>query len=196
MKHIAALTLIAGSLAACAKPIPSTFTAADVITAQNTFNTLAALPATAPALIPTAGSATYAGLIGGDFTGPDIGGSFLGDLSLDVNFASSGITGEASNLNVIDNLGVPNQTLGGTLAVDGTVVSNFITATADGSLSGVSAIEGTNFNVTGNVDVSLVLGGTIRTETVAADTITGGVTGTGTGDFAFGITNGDFAVQR
>lgn len=196
MKRFIAFTLVAGSLAGCAKPIPPTFTATDVIDAQTTYNTLAALPPTAPAFMPTAGTGTYTGLIGGDFTGPDVGGSFLGDLTLDVDFAASSITGEAANINVIDNLGDPDQTLGGTLDVTGTVVSNFITADASGRLTGVADIEGTNFSVTGKVDVELVLGGTFRTDTVAADTITGGVTGTGTGDFVFGVTNGEFAVQR
>jgi len=197
MKKGIAFTLIAGSLAACVKPIPPTFSATDVITSQTTYTTLAALPATSIAAMPIAGTGTYTGRIAGDLTGGDVGGgSFLGDLTLAVDFASAGITGSAQNINIIDEFGVPNQTLGGTLGVTGAVAGNNMTAGASGSLSAVAVIPGTSIGVSGSVDMSLLLGGAFRTNIVAADTITGGVTGIGTGDIAFGVTNGTFNAQR
>ena len=191
MKQFIALAAVALSVAACAKPLPPTFTAGDVTSSQTTFSTLTALPATSLVAMPNAGSASYTGLISGDFVGAsDISGGLLGDLALNVNFASGQISGAASNINLIDGSGTPDQNTSGSLAVSGNVVGNTMAATATGRLGAVY------LGIKGVADFDLALGGAFRTDVSAADTITGAVTGVGSGDIYVVITNGQFGVQQ
>jgi len=192
MRRIAAFTLAAGSLAACASPTPPTFTAADVASSQTTYDTFTALPSTSLASMPTAGVATFSGLIGGDFTAAsDADGGFIGDLDFTVDFASAQIAGTANNLNFVDDAGVPDQTLGGALTVSGTVTGNAMTATATGRLTGVYK------GFSGSSNFNLGLAGVFHTKTTAADTVAGTVTGVGRGDYYAAVTNGEFyAVQQ
>ena len=196
MKHYLALAAAAGLLAGCAKPIPATFTPADVTSSHATYTTLAALPATSGAAMPVAGSASYTGLMSGDFNGSSsASGGFLGNLALNVNFASGQVSGAATNFNFIDIDGTPVQTAGGRLTVSGNAVGNTLAATANGALTAVYKI------FKGSATFNLALGGTFRTNATAADTITGAMTGYGSGNaygqaIYLGVTNGRFAVQK
>lgn len=187
---ISGAALALASLAACADPKPATIDAEDVTIAETEYDRLDALGETALADMPSTGTASYDGKFGGDFSADsDADGSFLGDLALDVNFGTGGITGLADNINIIDEEGTPTQLLGGSLDVVGTQTGTGIYATASGDLTGVeNGLEGSS---------SLVLNfdGSFRDDTATADTIVGSVNGSGDGDFYVRVVDGGFFAQ-
>lgn len=175
------------ALAACATPIPPSKTAEDLSAAQTEFGRLNALATTIPA---PAGTASYEGEIGASLSiDGDGSGSFLGELSLEVDFedTTAGVTGSIDKITVYDD-GVPDQDLGGSLAVAG-AYDGGLSATATGTLSAVGSEGG--FSLKGETDVALTLSGSLIDDG-GTDTMIGTFTGgsTGDGDFDVSVTGG------
>jgi len=188
VKAFAVLTIVSSALGACATPLPPTFTPTDVLTSNLTYSTTAALPATSIVSMPNASIGRFTGTLQGDVSAT---GTMIGNLAMDVNFASGQINGTASQVNIIDSAKPRfDQTLRGTLNVTGVVIANGMTAAATGKLSG------SYYGFSGSANFNLGLAGTFRTQNIAADTITGTASGTATGDVSVLMTNGTFSVQR
>lgn len=176
----AALTI----LGACSTPLAPTITAAEFISEQTDMTTQAAKAASSLAQMPgvSAGTVTYTGRIG-DADGSNTGVS--GALSMDIDFATSGMTGSVSDLNYVDE-GTPDQRLGGTVALTGSVSGTGLSGTGSGTLTAVES------GFTGRSNVNLTLSGQFRNDASTADLITGSVSGSGSGDFDFNINSGSF----
>ena len=138
--------------------------------------------------MPTTGAASYTGRVGADLTGGS-DGSVLADVSLTATFSSGDVTGEIYNINVFDDSGAPDQKLKGKVPLSGNVLTNKMTASGSGKLTGVDS------GFTGDSTASVILNGQFRTNTAPADTVTGTITGSGTGDFDFVLANGKFYAE-
>lgn len=176
------------ALGACASPKPPTMTAQDLTDSQSTFTTLNGLGATPTADMPS-GSATFNGKFGGEVTG-DSDGSILGDLTLNTNFDTSAVTGSVTNINAFDDNGDPDQLLSGSLDVNGNISGNGMTATAQGTLTGVDS------GFAGDTNANVTMNGTFRNNTATADTVTGTAVGCASGDFDICMNNGQFYAER
>ena len=129
------------------------------------------------------------GRLGGDLTG-DVDGSMLGDLSLTTVFGvgAGTVSGDVTNINTFDDTGQPDQRLAGSLDINGTYTGTGMTATADGTLTGVdSGFEGDSV-------VLLTLNGVYR-DNSGNLVVTGDATGGGSGDFDVTLINGGFYAE-
>ena len=170
------------ALSACAVGTPNTVSydptvsAADVTAAFAEADAISTAPVTSFGNLPT-GSATYTGKLGADVSG-DANGSILGDLNMNVGFASNTVRGDVSNINLIDPDGTPNQRFDGRLLLDGVETAGQIDSFASGDLTGV--------DVRGNqVDTQmlLILDGQVRDDFGRGDAVYGTATGQAQGDF-------------
>lgn len=140
--------------------------------------------------VPT-GTATYSGhslfYVSRTDGVSDFRAAVLGDIGMDVNFDTSTITGSIDNMVMGDEDGNTSN-VGGSLVVDasgyGTV--RFPSADVDGMLS--MYVDGSARNVT----MDMALAGIIRDNPALADTITGTLTGTGSGDVSLVLDSGSF----
>ena len=162
-------------LSACASPIPATFDSGDITAFGTTLTSFSS--ATDSTGITRAGSATYAGLFNADM-GSD--GNFIGDVSLTANFDDESISGDVTNINLLGNPDLDDQTLDGSVDVTGTIdkAAGTLAATGAGSLTAVATADGFGLNV--DVDVTTTVAGAFKTATSAADTIVGTVEISGT----------------
>lgn len=180
-RSFAALAALA-TLGACSTPLPPTITAAEFGTEQVAMGTYSSNSPTLIGEMPTTGTVNYTGRISSaDYVGTGVSGI----ISMDVDFDASGMTGTISEVNYVEN-GQPDQTLGGTLALSGSVSGSGMSGTGSGQLSGVES------GFTGRTNVNLTLDGQFRDDAGTADLITGTVDGTGRGDFDFDVDNGRF----
>ncbi len=157
-----------------------TVSAADVDRAFAEADARSALPRTTFGNLPT-GSVTYTGKLGADVSG-DANGSILGDLNMNVGFASNRVGGNVTNINLIDPDGTPNQRFDGRLALDGVETAGQIDSFASGDISGV--------DVNGNrVDAQmlLILEGDVRDRFSRGDTVYGTASGQTEGDFEMDV---------
>ncbi|WP_238368188.1 hypothetical protein [Mesobacterium pallidum] len=177
-----------GLLSACAEPIPPTFDETDVIASKVRYLALDGLPETATADMPTTGTADYKGRLSADIDG-DTDGSVLADLDLSATFDTGAISGRVHNINAFDSDGTPDQKLDGSIRLNGSVFGNDMSATGTGTLTGVDS------GFEGDTRATVNLNGTFRSNTAAADTITGDVSGFGRGDIDFTITDGEFYAE-
>lgn len=173
--------ILFAALSACVStPTPPTITPGDVDDAFNEAERISLLPETALADLPT-GSVTYQGQIGADVSG-DAQGDILADMTMIVGFDSNTITGNVSNINLVDPNGIPDQLLEGTLTMSGIENDGDLDAVASGQVSGVD-IDG--FDV--DADMALTLDGTVHDDAGSGDAIFGDVTGDANGDFLLDI---------
>lgn len=190
------LLAVALGLSACATPLDATFTASDVTDFDGNIATLSALPAAAS--LPTAGNATYEGLVGASI---DNDGTLIGNIELIADFAAadaSAINGRMYNANILNNSMIDDQALEGEIDMAGGIdrSDNSMDATGSGTFTAVA--EG--FKV--DIDVTTTVNGTFQTETNNADTITGTVDVVGTikipfvDDEEFDASGADFYAQQ
>jgi hypothetical protein len=199
MKFIA-LALTTPFLSACDDPLPPTAGIASYNAARANYNAFSALPAST---LPSTGSGTYTGKMSADANVDfKTGYAIVGDLELEIDFAESSdnISGTIDNINLIDRSTTNNsqQFTGadtetpGSLTISGTEVNGSLSATATGSLSAV--IDGPTVATTAVMNLQLT--GNTRTDTTTADTVTGTITGGGSGTTFNGmdveISNGSF----
>ena len=175
--------------AACATPNPPSISAQDVDRAYAEALRISALPATAPADIPT-GTVTYDGQIGADVRG-DAQGSILADMTMIVGFDTNAIRGSVTNINLVDPDGIPNQRFDGSLAITGIETNGDLDAVAVGQITGVD-VDG--HTVDADMDLDLV--GTVVDDTGQGDAIFGSVTGSAAGDFYLTVDGVFFATER
>ncbi|MGC8201609.1 hypothetical protein ACP2AV_02780 [Aliiroseovarius sp. PTFE2010] len=163
---------MAALAASACTPIPPSITAAEFASETDEMVRAADLSATALMDMPTSGVTTYAGTIAA------LGGSesLMGSLTMDVDFATSDVTGSVTELNYVKN-GTPDQTLGGSLTLTGEVSGTDLSANARGTLSGVQS----GLRAKMNADIDLA--GTFRNDTGTADLIYGTVDGEARGRF-------------
>lgn len=176
-------------VSACATPTPPTVTAGDVDRAYAEAARLSTLPATNIYDLPT-GTVTYDGQIGADVRG-DAQGSILADMTMIVGFDSNAITGNVTNINLIDPAGIPDQRLDGSLAIAGFESGGDLDAMASGQISGVDA---DGYVVTS--DMNLDLAGSVVNDQWYGDAIFGSATGTATGDFYLDVDGVFFGSER
>jgi hypothetical protein len=187
MTRTIATLLTLCTMSACTLSLPDnrpdfspTVSAADVDQAFAEANAHNALPRTTFGNLPT-GSVTYTGKLGADVSG-DASGSILGDLNMNVGFASNRVGGSISNINLIDPDGTPNQRFDGRLALDGVETAGQIDSFASGDITGV--------DVNGNrVDAQmlLILEGDVRDRFSRGDAVYGTASGQTEGDFEMGV---------
>lgn len=137
--------------------------------------------------MPTTGTATLNGRLGGNMSG-DADGVLLGDLALTSNFATNSVTGAVTNINTFNDDDTPDQLLKGDLTVNGTISGTGLTANANGTLTGVDG------GFKGDSVTNLNLNGTYRQNGTGL-AVTGDVTGGGTGDFDITLSNGKFYAE-
>lgn len=162
--------------AACEEPIPPSITTADVDRAYVEAARISRLPVTDVINVPT-GTVTYDGQIGVDVSG-DAAGSILADMTMIVGFDTDAITGNVTNINLIDPNGVPDQRMGGSLDIDGIETNGQIAAVATGQ---VSAVDIYGESVTADMDIDLT--GAVVDDQSNGDAIFGSATGSAEGDF-------------
>ena len=173
--------ILFAALSACVStPTPPTITSSDVDDAFDEAERVSLLPETTVGDLPT-GSVTYQGQIGADVSG-DAQGDILADMTMIVGFDSNTITGNVTNINLVDPDGIPDQLLEGTLAMSGIENSGDLAAVASGQVSGVD-INGIDVDA----DMSLTLDGTVHDDTGQGDAVFGDVTGDANGDFLLDI---------
>jgi len=190
MKTLLMCSALVG-LVACESAIPASRTAGDLITYDVEQARVAAL--SNPGTPPT-GSASFAGLIGGPLlVDGETGSDFLGDINLNVNFNVNNVSGTIDEITLFDD-GQPDQNLGGALSVSGSY-AGALSATASGSLTAVE--ESGAFGISGSTNVIMNLTGTLRDDN-GTNTLVGGATGSGTGDYEVFLQNGVgfYAVQQ
>lgn len=173
-------------LGACATPLPPTLSAADVTARTASLDQYAAAPDASTGM-PT-GKVSYVGTLASN---PDDFEKVFGDLTLTADFDSDKITGNVKNMNYIEG-NKPDQTLRGTLTINGTRTDELVNATARGTLSGAES----GFKASG--DFRLTLDGSFRSETTEWDSVAGSVNGKSTGGLLeVDVTDGVFyAVQK
>lgn len=194
--------LVTAALAACESATPPVYGYGDLAAARADYTAANALPATAPADLPDIGSATYRGMIASR-VGNDYDGDMVGDIRMDVGFDLAGdVSGAITNVTLlgVDNVrgsdpDFPDQTLDGSLAINGNRIGNDITANASGRLVAVNDIGAIR-----RFDTNLGLAGTIRSDGRPYDTITGNFGGnaenTNDPDDDLGLFNGVFHATR
>ncbi|MFT6451256.1 MAG: hypothetical protein ACJA06_000737 [Halocynthiibacter sp.] len=187
LQSAAALAAL-GTLAGCATPLPPTITSTEFAAEKIDMVTQSAKPATLSINMPgpTAGTVNYQGRIAAA-DGANTGVS--GALSMDIDFATSGMTGTISEVNYVEN-GLPDQTLGGTVSLKGSVSGSALSGSGSGTLTGVKS------GFKGRSEVNLSLSGQFRDDRSVADLITGTANGSGRGDFDFDIDGGSFYANR
>ena len=176
IRPVSASLILMTAVSACATPTPPTVTAADVDRAMAEANRISVLPETSIVDLPT-GSVTYEGQLGADVSG-DAQGDILADMTMIVGFASNDISGNVTNINLIDPNGIPNQQLGGTLQITGIENNGNLNATAAGQITGV---DNDGFVVDSQMDLGLV--GAVHDDLDEGDAVFGSVDGEANGDF-------------
>ena len=179
------LLLGVGCVAACASPTPPSISTQDVTNRFAEFERVNMLPRTTVDNLPT-GLATFVGHAGGRASG-DATGSVIGDMVMNVNFDSNAIDGTINNLNLLDDNDVPEQLLGGDLALSGTETDGALRATATGQLTAVGEER-----IRGSANVTLNLNGNVVTDTSEGDSVTGTVNGRAGGSFDITLSEGSF----
>lgn len=178
------ITLIA--ISACSvsdvsnTPNPPTVSSADVRDAFAEAAAISTAPQTSFGNLPT-GSVTYTGHLGADVRG-DVNGSILGDLNMNVGFASNTVGGDVSNINLIDTNGVPNQRFDGRLNLDGVETAGQLDAFASGNLSAVN-----NNGTEVDTQMLLILDGQVRDDFGRGDAVYGVASGQAEGDIDFDV---------
>ncbi len=186
-----ALSMIAlAALAACATdPNPPTVSENDVDRAFAEASRISRLPETSLTELPT-GTVTYDGQIGADIRG-DANGSILADMTMVVGFASNDISGDVTNINLIDPDGTPNQELGGRLEINGVERGGSLDATAHGDITHVDA---NGFEE--DAQMNLNLNGEVHNDVINGDAIFGNAIGDARGEFDIDIDGVFFGTQR
>lgn len=172
-------------LSACDSPTPPSYSAQDVTRIYAGYDRVNGLPLTPTADLP-AGHGTYNGHIDGAVSG-DVDGAIVGDMRMEINFITNDIGGTIDNVNYVDEAGVPEQLLGGSLLIRGTQTNGSLSASATGNLTAVG-----DEHIRGSAATDLALSGDIRTDSRDGDAVAGTVVGTATGDFDMTLTNGAF----
>lgn len=168
------------ALSACVAANDPTVSAQDVDRAFARAEAISALPQTTVYNLPT-GSATYIGQLGANVRG-DATGSILGDMTMNVGFASNSLGGSISNINLIDADGTPNQRFDGRLQIDGVEDAGRLDGFAFGGITGVDN-EGDEVAS----QVVLTLDGSVRDDFGSGDAVFGVAEGTAEGDFFLDI---------
>ncbi len=176
-RYIIALALLP-FVAACTirEPNPPSVSARDVDLAFANAARASTLPVADTFDLPT-GTVTYDGQIGADVNGDTLG-SVLADMRMVVDFRDNDIGGDVTNINLIDQNGIPNQRFDGSLTISGFENNGDLDAGASGRIGAV--------DVNGNAldaDMFLDLEGTVRNDRSFGDTVYGSATGDVRGDF-------------
>lgn len=180
MIRITTSLITLAALVACVAPNEPTVSENDVDRAFAEASAISNLPQTSAFNLPT-GAVTYTGQLGANVRG-DANGSILGDMSMNVGFASNTIDGSISKINLIDANGTPNQRFDGRLQIDGVESSGSLDAFAFGQITGVD-----NDNVEVSSDVLLTLDGNVYDNFRRGDAVFGSATGDAVGDFNMDI---------
>ncbi|EBA11923.1 hypothetical protein [Roseobacter sp. CCS2] len=182
---VSIITLIA--LSACSvggtsspKPNAPTVSSADVRDAMNEAAFISNAPQTSFRDLPT-GTVTYTGQLGADVRG-DVNGSILGDLNMDVGFASNTVRGSVDNINILDANQLADQRLDGRLILDGVETAGQLDAFASGNLSGVN-----NNGADVDTQMLLILDGQVRNDFGRGDAVYGAASGQAEGDLDFDV---------
>lgn len=165
-----------------------TVTSAGVQSAFAEADAIGRAPETSFGNLPT-GSVNYTGKLGAEVSG-DANGSILGDLDMNVGFASNTVRGDVSNINLIDPDGTPNQRFEGRLLLDGVETAGQIDAFASGDLTGI--------DVGGNLvdtQMLLILDGQIRDDFGRGDAVFGTASGQAQGDFDLDVDGVFYGVR-
>ncbi|KQI73335.1 hypothetical protein AN191_00020 [Loktanella sp. 5RATIMAR09] len=181
---LVALATLSACAATTVAPTAPTVSARDVDNAMFEAERIAVLPLTPLSDLPS-GGVTYRGHVGADVTG-DAQGSILGDMTMLVDFGDNDISGNVTNINLIDPDGTPNQRFGGSLGITGTETRGDLDAFASGQISGVN-----NDGFAVDSQMVLTLDGTVRDNFREGDAVFGSATGFATGDFNMDV-NGVF----
>lgn len=169
----------------CATAEPPTITAQEALNEELAFAATEALSATDPGAMPTSGTASYTGTAQGTFTPDSAVDGFIADFAMTADFGGNTIDGTVSNMNSIEN-GNPDQLVGGTLDIDGSISGNAVSGMASGV---ITAVED---GFRGSADANFAFDGTFRNDTGVADAVSGTVTGRADGDFSVVIQEGTF----
>lgn len=184
MRPILVLPFVALGLAAC-EATPPTITTDDIADFNESAEAALDLPQTPVTSLP-GGTVTYTGQFGSDATVEGIDTfSMLGDMRMNVRFASQDVDGRIDNVNLIRD-GAPQQLMGGSLAIDGSAINGNIDATAEGDLTREAA---------GKIEFAsteLRLDGIVQTGLTPGDVVSGTVDGGGSGQFTFTLQDGTF----
>ncbi len=169
--------LATAALSACmASPTPPTVTSSQVDRAFDEAERISFLPETNVNDLPT-GTVSYEGQIGANVQGNAVG-SILADMNMIVGFSSNDITGNVTNINLIDPDGTPNQQLTGTLQISGIENSGDLDAVAAGEITGVDT---DGFAVDSQMNLNLE--GAVYDDAGTGDAVFGTVEGEANGDF-------------
>ncbi len=165
-----------------------TVSAAEVQEAFAEADAIGRAPQTSFGDLPT-GSVNYAGKLGAEVSG-DANGSILGDLNMNVGFASNTVRGDVSNINLIDRDGTPNQRFDGRLLVDGVETAGQIDAFASGDLTGVD-VSGDRVDT----QMLLILDGQVRDDFGRGDAVFGTASGQAQGEFDLDVEGVFYGVR-
>jgi len=183
------LVLITCCLAGCAAPYPPTVTSDDIAEFAITASEFAERPITPTAGLPS-GRVRYEGTFAGDvrINGTNRYG-LLGDLGLVANFSGGRVGGRLTDINLLED-GQPNQRLGGSMRINGTIDDGVIAARAEGNLSAVSDL----YPVRGDADIALTLNGNVVSLPGGLTGVYGAVTGQSSpgGGFTLAVEEGQF----
>lgn len=168
------------ALSACVAPSDPTVSAPNVDSAFARAEAISTLPQTTFNNLP-GGSATYVGQLGANVRGAATG-SILGDMTMNVGFASNSLGGAISNINLIDADGTPNQRFDGRLQIDGVESAGTLDGFAFGGITGVD-----NDGDKVSSQVLLTLDGSVRDNFGRGDAVFGVANGTAEGDFFLDI---------
>ena len=160
-------------VAACETPNAPSVSATDVGRAFAEAEAISRLQFTDSIDLPT-GATTYNGQFGANVRG-DVDGSLLGDMRMEVAFADDGMSGDITNINLIDPDGRPNQRLDGKLDITGLQEAGRLDGFASGDLRGVDQGSFVDTNVL------LVLDGDVFNDRGLGDAVFGSATGDGIG---------------
>lgn len=181
--------MMALCVAACAAPYPPTVTSDDIADFAITAADYAEHPITPLAAMPS-GRVRYEGQFSGTVRINDINRyGLLGDLGLVANFSGGGVGGRLTDINLLED-GLPNQRLGGSMRISGTVEDGTISARAEGNLSAVSDL----YPIRGDADIALTLNGNVVTLPEGQSGIYGLVTGQSSpgGGYTLSVEDGQF----
>ncbi len=172
--------VVLAAISACVAPNEPTVSASDVDRAFDEARAISTRPETTISNLP-AGSVRYTGQMGANVQGDAVGG-ILGDMTMDVGFASNDIGGRISNINLIDPDGTPNQRFGGSLQIDGVETNGELDAFAFGQISGVDVD-----NAEVDSQIFLTLDGDVYDDFGRGDAVFGSAEGEANGDFYMDI---------
>ena len=181
--------LMALGVAACAAPYPPTVTSQDIADFAITAAEFAEHPITPVSGLPS-GRVRYEGNFSGTVRVNDNNSyGLLGDLGLVANFYGGGVGGRLTDINLLED-GQPNQRLGGSMRISGTVDDGAISARAEGNLSAVGDL----YPIRGDADIALTLNGNVVTLPGDQSGVYGAVSGRSSpgGGFTLAFDDGQF----